>query len=86
LPDELLKLKNIGPQTRIWLHEAGIHSREDIEQLGSVEVYKRLKALRPDKVTLNLLWGLEAALLKIPLNMLTEDIKAELLHQLEDTK
>jgi DNA transformation protein len=84
MPDELLKLKNIGPKTREWLHDIGIHTREDVERLGSVEVYRRLKASRPHQVSLNALWGLEAALLNIRWDMLPDDVKAELLRQLSE--
>jgi DNA transformation protein and related proteins len=80
--DELRKLINVGPKTIGWLHEAGIHSREDLERLGSIEVYKRLKELHPYKVTLNALWGLEAALLNISYKMLPPEVKEELLRQL----
>lgn len=82
MPDDLLKLKNIGPKTRQWLHDAGIHTRDEVERLGSVEVYRRLKALYPDRVSLNALWGLEAALLNMHYAMLPQEVKDELLRQL----
>jgi len=84
MPDPLLKLKNIGPKTRGWMHEVGVHSREDLERLGSVEVYRRMKELHPDKVSLNALWGLEAALLNMHYAMLPQEVKDELLRQLHE--
>jgi DNA transformation protein len=86
MTDKLLKLINVGPKTIGWLHEVGVHSREDLERLGSVEVYKRMKELHPDKVTLNALWGLEAALLNMSYTMLPQEVNDELLKQLGSTK
>jgi DNA transformation protein len=76
-------IKNMGPKSRIWLHEIGIDSLEDLEAIGAVEAYRRLKAARPTEVTLNLLWGLQAALLNIHWNMLTPEMKADLKAQVE---
>ena len=75
--DEIEQLKNIGKKTATWLHEVGVHTRADLEQLGSVEAYKRLKALHPDRVSLNALWALEGALLNMSYTMLPQDVKAE---------
>jgi hypothetical protein len=71
-------MKNFGPKSRAWLASIGVHTLDDVAALGVVETYKRLKAAYPEKVTLNLLWGLQAALLDIPWNELPPDIKAQL--------
>lgn len=76
-------IKNMGPKSRMWLHEIGIDSLEDLEAIGAVETYRQLKASRPTEVTLNMLWGLQAALLNIHWNMLTPEMKAELKSQVE---
>lgn len=76
--DSQSDLKNIGPKTRLWLEEIGIHTRADIESLGSVEVYRRLKASRPREVSLNALYGLEAALLGISYTELPPDLRQQL--------
>lgn len=70
--------KNIGPKTAGWLAAIDIHSLQDIEQLGVVECYLRLKAAFPDRVSLNALWGLQGALMDIPWNQIPEDIKQDL--------
>jgi DNA transformation protein and related proteins len=72
------RLMNIGPVSTGWLNEAGIHTQEDLEALGAVEAYRRVKALHPDKVSLNLLYGLEAALTKRRWNSLSPEEKAAL--------
>lgn len=71
-------LKNIGPKSRVWLAEIGIHTLEDLEALGAVETYRRLKANRPTEVSLNMLWALQGALLNIHWNALSPDMKADL--------
>lgn len=78
----LTKLKNIGPKTISWMQAVDINSVEDLEALGAVEAYYRLKTALPEKVSLNALWGLHAALLDMPWQMVTPDMKAELLHHL----
>ena len=76
-------IKNMGPKSSAWLHEIGIDTLEDLEAIGTVEAYRRLKASRPTVVTLIALWGMQAALLNIHWNMLTPEMKAELKAQIE---
>ena len=71
-------MKNLGPKSSQWLASIGVHSLEDVAKLGVVETYKRVKAAYPEKVSLNMLYGLQAALLDIPWNELPPDIKAQL--------
>jgi len=71
-------MKNLGPKSSEWLASIGFHSLDDVAKLGVVETYKRVKAAYPEKVTLNMLWGLQAALLDIPWNELPQDIKDQL--------
>jgi hypothetical protein len=37
-------MKNMGPKSREWLASVGIHTLDDVAQLGVVETYKRVKA------------------------------------------
>lgn len=76
-------LRNLGPKSRQWLAEIGITTFEEIERLGSVEVYRRLKASRPREVSLNMLYGLEAAILDIPWQHLPQDVKDQVRTQIE---
>ncbi len=55
-------LKNIGPKTAAWLHDIGIHTRADLEAMGTVMAYKILKHQRPEQVTILLLYALDGAL------------------------
>jgi len=81
--DDLAKLKNIGEKTAIWLHEIDVHSAEDIETLGVVEVYRRLKAERPE-VSLVALWALQGAMMNISFTQIPPEIKHSLLQMLEE--
>jgi DNA transformation protein and related proteins len=78
-------MKNMGPRSSEWLASVGVHSLDDVAKLGVVETYRRVKAAYPDKVSLNLLYGLQAALLDLPWNELPPDIKEELKKQVDDS-
>jgi DNA transformation protein len=71
-------LKNLGPKSRLWLAEVGIYTIRDLRNAGSITTYKMLKERYPKKVSLNLLWGLEAAIRDIDWRELTEADKDEL--------
>jgi hypothetical protein len=77
-------MKNMGPKSTQWLASVGIHSLDDVARIGVVESYLRVKVAYPDKVSLNLLFGLQAALLDLPWNELPPDIKAELKRPVEN--
>jgi DNA transformation protein len=46
----------------MMLAEAGIRTLDELEELGPVKAYLRVKALRPRSASLNLLWALAAGL------------------------
>ena len=70
-------MKNLGLKSSEWLAAVGIHTLDDVARLGAVEGY-------PQKVTLNLLLGLKAALLDLPWNELPPDIREALRKQLAE--
>jgi DNA transformation protein and related proteins len=89
VPDKstrLTKLKNFGPKSAEWLNEIGVYTLEDVEREGVVEVYKRVKDAFPHKVSLNMLWGLQAAVLGIHWNAVPPEMRAELKAQLDDNR
>lgn len=75
---ELMELKNIGSATIEWLHEVGIHTVEDLQQIGAITAYMRLKQAFPKAVSLNALYGLEGALTNSDWRMISHERKAEL--------
>lgn len=77
-------MKNIGPKSKQWLASVGVHTLDDVVSLGVVETYKRVKEAYPEKVSLNLLYALQAALLDLPWNDLPPDMKKELKQQVEN--
>lgn len=77
-------MKNLGPKSKEWLASVGVHTLDDVVSLGVVETYRRVKAAYPKKVSLNLLYGLQAALLDLPWYELPPDIKQELKQQVEN--
>jgi len=59
---EAAKLRNVGPKSAAWLRQVGLRTREDLDAVGVVEAYMRVKraGFRP---SMNLLYALEGALL-----------------------
>jgi hypothetical protein len=61
----LTSLKNIGQKSARWLKLVGITSAEDLYEIGAVDAYLRAKNAFPGRVSLNLLYALQGALLDI---------------------
>lgn len=74
-------LKNVGAKTELWLREIGVNGYHDLNRIGSVEVYRRLKSSYPDKINLLALYALEAALWNIHWLELAPEIKEQLKHE-----
>ncbi|MEP7290484.1 MAG: TfoX/Sxy family protein [Chloroflexota bacterium] len=81
--DRIPDLK-LGPVSAGWLREIGIESADDLKRVGVVEAYRRVKANHPREATLNLLYGLEAAVAGIHWNALPPERKAELKREAQD--
>jgi DNA transformation protein and related proteins len=77
----MTRIRNLGPVSRSWLAAIEVHSIEDLREIGAVDAY-RVLALRGYRVSLNLLWAMEAALRDLhwmELDQATRDrIKAQL--------
>ena len=56
------KIKNIGPKSMAWLRQTGVRTQEDLESVGSLAAYVRIKRAG-FKPSLNLLYALEGAIL-----------------------
>lgn len=74
----LRELRNLGPASERMLEMAGITTPEKLDELGSVEAYRRVVEAG-DHPSLNLLWALEGALLGLDWRELPERRKQELL-------
>lgn len=76
------KLRNLGPKSMERLRVIGIRTREDLEEVGAVEVYRRiLDAGLP--ANRNLLWALQGAILDMSWIDVPSEMKEKLLEELE---
>lgn len=55
------KIRNVGPKSAAWLRQVGVRTQEDLERLGPVEAFMKVKraGFRP---SLNLLYALAGAI------------------------
>lgn len=72
------KLRNVGPKSAAWLRQVGVRTQGDLETLGAVAAFIKVKraGFRP---SLNLLYALEGALLGCHWQQVPEERRAELL-------
>lgn len=79
----LAALKNLGDQSVAWLTEAGFASRDDLEEAGPAEAYRRVRDRHPERATKNLLYAIAGALLDLDVSELPGDLKQHLLFEVE---
>ena len=82
-PVQLTELENLGPKSRAWLNEIGVFTLGDLEEIGSVEAYRQIKA-RGHNATLNLVYGIQGAIIGAPWNHLPLDIKERLRREVKE--
>ena len=75
---DLRQLKNLGAASVNILHAVGINSHDDLQQVGPVEAYKRIKS-RDIHVSKVMLYALQGALLNVHWNDLEPSLKTQLL-------
>jgi DNA transformation protein len=76
-PRTLRGMHGIGPKSVEWLAEVGIETPQQLEQLGSIGAFLRVRKRQP-RVSLNLLYALEGALLDVHWAKLPADLKRRL--------
>ena len=81
--DDLSSLKNLGTASINILNAIGVKTRQDLQCLGSVNAYLKIKA-RGIRVSKVMLYALEGALLDVHWKELDTDIKARLLVEVEN--
>lgn len=79
-----IALPGLGPKSVAWLREVGIESEADLRAIGAVDAYRRLKHWNPRLVSLNMLYGLHAALNGQHWRAVDDDTKARLRAACED--
>lgn len=78
----LATLPGLGPKSQAMLAAAGIPDLATLRRLGSVAAYARVKRNDP-RASLNLLWGLEAALTGMPWQTVAREHRTSLLLALD---
>ena len=76
--DTLESLKNLGPTSAERLQAVGIETPTQLEQVGSVKAYKRVKEAYPTDTSLILLYALQGAIWGIHWNEVPTEVKAQL--------
>jgi DNA transformation protein and related proteins len=75
-------LPGLGPKSLAMLAAAGIHGRADLEKLGSVRAWLRVKAAGQN-ASLNLLWAMEGALSGQDWRVVAREERSRLLIELD---
>jgi DNA transformation protein len=78
--------RNLGPKSAMMLAEAGIRTVDELQELGAVRAYLRVKQLRPKFASLNLLWALAAGLDDRDWRDLSKDEKDVFLKDVRDAR
>lgn len=76
-------LPNFGPKSQQMLAQAGIHTVEQLRELGAVHAYIQVKQSGVN-TSLNLLWAMEGALTNRHWQDVAKHDRLSLLLQLED--
>jgi DNA transformation protein len=80
---DIADLPNFGPKSQQMMEHAGIHTVEQLRELGSIRAYLQVK--RSNKgASLNLLWALEGALTGQHWQVVAKQERLRLLLELED--
>lgn len=82
-PKIISDLKSLGPKSQEMLARAGIHSVEQLRELGSIPAYVLAKQANAN-VSLNLLWALESVLSGEPWQQVARDHRTSLLLALDE--
>jgi len=74
---KLVEMKNIGAEMQRKLNTIGIHTADDLTQLGSKETFVRLKPQFPE-ICLVHLYSLQGAIENTDFNKLSNETKSDL--------
>jgi len=76
------KIRNVGPKSAAWLRQVGVRTQDDLERLGPVEAFMKVKraGFRP---SLNLLYSLAGAIENCHWADLPDERKAALVAAVE---
>ncbi len=80
---ELLRYKNLGMASVNILRAIGVHTFDDLQEMGAIEAYRRIKA-RDIHVSKVMLYALQGALMDVHWNDLDGNMKESLVSQAEE--
>ena len=81
---ELSKLKGLGPKSEQWLNEVGITTKEQLQELGAVNAFLRLRAECSTSPSLNFLYALVGAIEDRPWLEIAREERTRLIFALEE--
>ena len=81
-PVEISQLRNLGRRSAEMFSSVGVHSPDQIRQLGSAGSYMLVKSAFPN-LSLNFMWAVEGFLLDLDWREIPEDRKRALLNQVQ---
>ena len=70
-------MRNLGPASVELLREAGIATVAELRELGAAEAFRQVKFMFPKRVSLNMLYALNAALEDLPWRAITDRNRSE---------
>jgi DNA transformation protein len=79
----LRELKGLGPKSEKCLHEIGINTSEELQQIGAVRAFIKLRKNSSIKPSLNFLYALVGALEDLHWAEIARNEKGRLLMELE---
>jgi DNA transformation protein len=80
-------MMNLGPKSTQWLKEVGIHTKEDLERIGPIEAYLKVKEKSSSmKPSLLLLYALVGAVKEVHWQKVAREEKEQLLMELDGYK
>ena len=80
---KLSKLKGLGPKSEKYLNEIGIHTKEQLDEIGAVGAYIKLKEQSDINPSLNFLYAMVGALEDKHWAQIAKSEKGRLLNALE---
>lgn len=78
----LSQYKNIGEKSEALLNQVGIYSIEDLDAVGAITAWKRVREIEPSASLVGV-YALQGALMNLHWNHLPDEIKADLREQWE---
>jgi hypothetical protein len=77
-------MRNFGPKSTQWLTAIGIHTLDDLREVGVITAYNLVTA-HGYNTSLNLLWAMQGALMDVHWTKIPESVKQELKQRLKES-